>query len=160
MSGIHHKNGRSPWTALIITCKTREFAEVVQRKLDLKKKYGILPSDLLFLCIEYPQDHIGSGGATINALLVLAEHLSARLHHTVVTVDVLKQCRVLIMHMGRNFLYSPMGRGFMPCPVAKENRLMENLVTNFDLLYSTITSKLAVSAPTGMERKVVGSIPG
>lgn len=37
----------------------------------------------LLLAVEDPWAHLGSGGATLNALLVAAEHLSARAGYTV-----------------------------------------------------------------------------
>ena len=39
--------------------------------------------ETLLLTASDPEERLGSGGATLNALLVAAEHLSARAGHTV-----------------------------------------------------------------------------
>ena len=43
----------------------------------------MIDKDSLILCIEDPEVPLGSGGATFNALVVIAEALSARLKNRV-----------------------------------------------------------------------------
>lgn len=52
-------------------------------ELEFHQKKGYIASSTLLLCVEDPRCKVGSGGATLNALLVVAEHLSAMSGHTV-----------------------------------------------------------------------------
>lgn len=47
-------------------------------ELEIHQSKGFLDKDVLLLTLEDPKARIGSGGATINALLVVTEHLSAK----------------------------------------------------------------------------------
>ena len=138
------------WDVLVITCKTKRLAAAVQNQLDRKKQQGCLPEDLLTFCIEDPQDGIGSGGATLNALLIITEHLSAKEGYTVVTSDVLKNARILLMHTGRYFPYDANGRSFVSLPLSPLEGESEYLITNFDALYQTVTFQLSIGSPPGL----------
>lgn len=61
-------------------------------ELEVRQKRGVLPADALLLTVPDPHARLGSGGATLNALLVAAEHLSARAGYSVshITVEDLK----------------------------------------------------------------------
>lgn len=52
-------------------------------ELEIRQKRGILSPGALLLTVPDPKEHVGSGGATLNALLVAAEHLSAKAGYTV-----------------------------------------------------------------------------
>ena len=52
---------------------------------------------------------VGSGGATLNALLVGVEHLSARAGHSTVVAELLTTARILILHVGPALLPLPAG---------------------------------------------------
>lgn len=52
-------------------------------ELEIRQKREQIPAGTLLLAVEDPQTRVGSGGATLNALLVAAEHLSARAGFTV-----------------------------------------------------------------------------
>lgn len=52
-------------------------------ELELRQKREQIPPRTLLLAVEDPETRVGSGGATLNALLVAAEHLSARAGFTV-----------------------------------------------------------------------------
>ena len=52
-------------------------------ELDLRQTRGSVGPGTLLLTASDPEERLGSGGATLNALLVAAEHLSARAGHTV-----------------------------------------------------------------------------
>lgn len=52
-------------------------------ELEGRQKRGALPADALLLTVPDPHTRLGSGGATLNALLVAAEHLSARAGYSV-----------------------------------------------------------------------------
>ena len=47
-------------------------------ELDLRQRRGSVSPEVLLLTVADPEERLGSGGATLNALLVAAEHLSAR----------------------------------------------------------------------------------
>lgn len=92
------------WTAIVLTCASKNSSIAYQRgfyltrevflfnllfqniiaklsifqELKLRQDKGIIDSESLIICIEDPEKPIGSGGATLNALLILAENLSAR----------------------------------------------------------------------------------
>ncbi|NXR14113.1 FUK kinase, partial [Semnornis frantzii] len=100
--------------------------------------------------VEDPWDHLGSGGATLNALLVAAEHLSARAGCTVVSSDVLREARILILHMGRDFSFDDCGRAFTCLPVEDPSAPAEALVCNLDSLLETMTHRLCVGSPPGV----------
>ncbi|NXH20299.1 FUK kinase, partial [Bucco capensis] len=104
----------------------------------------------LLLAVEDPWDRLGSGGATLNALLVAAEHLSARAGCTVVSSDVLREARILILHMGRDFSFDDCGRAFTCLPVEEPEALAEALVCNLDSLLETMTHRLCVGSPPGV----------
>lgn len=55
----------------------------------MRQKREQIPARTLLLAVEDPETRVGSGGATLNALLVAAEHLSARAGFTVSAHDVL-----------------------------------------------------------------------
>ena len=138
------------WDVLVLTCNTKQFAAAAQTQLDQRKQLGLFPQSLVIFCIADPQDGIGSGGATLNALLIVTEHLSAKSGYTVVSSDVLKNARILLMHCGRYFPYSSCSRGFVSLPLSPDNGESEYLFTNFDALYHTITAQLSKGAPPGL----------
>ncbi|EDQ91540.1 uncharacterized protein MONBRDRAFT_15021 [Monosiga brevicollis MX1] len=89
------------------------------------------------MAVEDPETPVGSGGATLNALLVATEYLSARAGHTVVTADVLQRVHVLIVHIGTPRLADVCGKAFLP--LAAESDVGANLLTNVDLLLKQMT---------------------
>lgn len=56
---------------------------VLTTELEVRQKREQIPAGTLLLAVEDPERRVGSGGATLNALLVAAEHLSARAGFTV-----------------------------------------------------------------------------
>lgn len=65
-------------------------------EINYLKKKGRIPDTLCVLTVEDPAKNIGSGAATLNALLVATEHLSvkqnymvsAAFHHSKLSVSV------------------------------------------------------------------------
>lgn len=91
------------WDAIVLTCASRNSSIAYQKgieykkqgaindsiitnsnivslfkELELKQKKGLIDSESLIICIEDPEKPIGSGGATLNALLIVAEAFSTR----------------------------------------------------------------------------------
>uniref|UniRef100_A0A2K5TJM9 Fucose kinase n=1 Tax=Macaca fascicularis TaxID=9541 RepID=A0A2K5TJM9_MACFA len=71
------------WTVVILTCQYKDSVQVFQRELEVRQKREQIPAGTLLLAVEDPEKRVGSGGATLNALLVAAEHLSARAGFTI-----------------------------------------------------------------------------
>ncbi|XP_030313845.1 L-fucose kinase [Calypte anna] len=155
------------WSVLLLTCQRGGCVAAFQRgkrrgwrspfppgrgELEIRRLRGSLgphPPALL-LAVEDPWERLGSGGATLNALLVAAEHLSARAGCTVVTADVLRDARILILHTGRDFSFDDCGRAFTCLPVEEPGAPAEALVCNLDSLLWTMTHRLCVGSPPGV----------
>ena len=75
----------------------------LQQELEARQKKGLIDKNILLLTVEDPKARVGSGGATLNALYVVAEYLGAKLGHTIVTTDILQKANIILIHMGRNF---------------------------------------------------------
>ncbi|KYO37017.1 L-fucose kinase isoform C [Alligator mississippiensis] len=121
-----------------------------QKELEIRQRRGALGPRTILLTVEDPTAHVGSGGATLNALLVAAEHLSARAGYTVVTSDVLQEAWILILHMGRDFPFDDCGRAFTCLPVEDPSAPAEALVCNLDSLLWTMTHQLCKGSPPGV----------
>ncbi|CAH1269935.1 FUK [Branchiostoma lanceolatum] len=144
---------RRPWTAIVLTCQNVDSAHAYQDELILRQRKGLIPPDTLLLTVEDPKAHVGSGGATLNALLIAAEHLSARSHFTVVNSDVLSDAYILIMHMGRDFPYNPCGKAFttLPATLTADTAVgYDGLFCNLDSLLDTMTRKISPGSPPGV----------
>ncbi|XP_043753947.1 L-fucose kinase isoform X3 [Cervus elaphus] len=138
------------WTVIILTCQYKDSVEVFQRELEIRQKREQIPAGTLLLAVEDPEVHVGSGGATLNALLVAAEHLSARAGFTVVTSDVLHSAWILILHTGRDFAFDDCGRAFTCLPVENPQAPVEAVVCNLDCLLDTMSHRLGPGSPPGV----------
>ncbi|XP_036296947.1 L-fucose kinase isoform X2 [Pipistrellus kuhlii] len=138
------------WTVIILTYQYKDSVEVFQKELEVRQKREQIPAGTLLLAVEDPETRVGSGGATLNALLVAAEHLSARAGFSVVTADVLQSARILILHMGRDFPFDDCGRAFTCLPVENPQAPVEALVCNLDRLLDIMTHRLGPGSPPGV----------
>ncbi|XP_066098156.1 L-fucose kinase [Saccopteryx bilineata] len=138
------------WTVIILTCQYKDSIEVFQRELEVRQKREQIPAGTLLLAVEDPETRVGSGGATLNALLVVAEHLSARAGFTVVTSDVLHSAWILILHMGRDFPFDDCGRAFTCLPVEDPQAPVEAVVCNLDRLLDIMSYQLGPGSPPGV----------
>ncbi|XP_039707745.1 L-fucose kinase isoform X2 [Pteropus medius] len=138
------------WTVVILTCQYKDSVEVFQRELEVRQKREQIPAGTLLLAVEDPETCVGSGGATLNALLVAAEHLSARAGFTVVTSDVLHSAWILILHMGRDFPFDDCGRAFTCLPVENPRAPVEATVCNLDCLLDVMSYRLGPGCPPGV----------
>ncbi|XP_034494770.1 L-fucose kinase isoform X2 [Ailuropoda melanoleuca] len=129
------------WTVIILTCQYKDSVHIFQRELEVRQKREQIPPGTLLLAVEDPETRVGSGGATLNALLVAAEHLSARAGFTVVTADVLHSARILILHMGRDFPFDDCGRAFTCLPVENLQAPVEAVVCNLDSLLDIMSHR-------------------
>ncbi|XP_044289983.1 L-fucose kinase isoform X2 [Varanus komodoensis] len=138
------------WTVLVLTCRPRDRAFAFQKELEIRRERGSLAGQPILLTVEDPKAEVGSGGATLNALLVAAEHLSAQAGCTVITSDVLQKARILILHMGRDFLFDDCSRAFTCLPVEDPTAPAEALTCNLDNLLATLTKQVCRDSPPGV----------
>jgi len=55
----------------------------VSVEMEIRQDKGEIGEDVILLTVEDPKSEVGSGGATLNALLVVAEYISAKQQYTV-----------------------------------------------------------------------------
>ncbi|XP_074055473.1 L-fucose kinase isoform X2 [Macrotis lagotis] len=138
------------WTVIVLTCRYKDSVYAFQKELEVRQKREQVPRETILLTVEDPEAQVGSGGATLNALLVAAEYLSAQAGYTVVTSDVLHSAWILIMHMGRNFPFDDCGRAFTCLPRVDPRAHVESLTCNLDELLYIMTHRLGRGSPPGV----------
>ncbi|XP_013387060.1 L-fucose kinase-like isoform X2 [Lingula anatina] len=138
------------WTAIVLTCQNKHSANACQKELETRQQKGFIDEDVLLLTVEDPASQVGSGGATLNALLVVSEHLSAKQGYTVINSDVLQNVHILIMHLGRDFPFDACGKAFTTLPVSYKSSKYDSLLCNFDFILDTVTNQLAPNTPPGV----------
>ncbi|XP_048578770.1 L-fucose kinase [Nematostella vectensis] len=145
---------RKKWSAIVLTCQNKASAHAFNRELELCQKKGLIDKDTLLLALEDPKARVGSGGATLNALLVVTEHLSAQAGFLTVESKVLRDADILIMHMGRNYPFSACGRAFTTLPAKYNDRspvmLYDSLVDVFGSLLYLLTYTVCPDSPSGV----------
>lgn len=159
-------DGRNSWDAIVLTCQRKTSARAIQKELEVHQSKGFIGKDVVLITLEDPKGGVGSGGATLNALLVVTEHLSAKAGFRVVTESVLENARILIMHLGFSFPFSSCGRFFNQLPAKHSEESKENLcdstVLNFDLVLYILSNTLSLNAPPGVwicSSDMIPSIP-
>ncbi|XP_031558045.1 L-fucose kinase-like [Actinia tenebrosa] len=142
------------WSAIVLTCQNKTSADAFKKELDIRQNEGFIDKNTRILAIEDPKSRVGSGGATLNALLVVTEHLSAEAGFTTMDASVISKSRILIMLMGRDYPFSPYGRAFTTLPAKHSNShsvsLADSLVTNFDCLLHYLTNNICRDSPHGV----------
>ncbi|MPC31889.1 L-fucose kinase [Portunus trituberculatus] len=85
---------------------------------------GLLPDHDLLVVVADPSQPsspqegrpglgVGSGGATINAVLVAIERLSAQHQHTTINSELVHHSRILVVHLGRMLAHCPGGAALL-----------------------------------------------
>ena len=100
------------WDWIVLTAANEKQAEAYQIQIDVREKQKRLPKGTRFIVVtDYAEKRIGSGGATLNVIRVLAEKDGIE--------EVLKE-KILIIHSGgdskRIPQYSACGKLFAPVP--------------------------------------------
>ncbi|XP_005470307.4 L-fucose kinase, partial [Oreochromis niloticus] len=144
------ESGGFRWTVVVLTCQHKDSVYAFQRELELRQQRGVLSAGALVLTVRDRQEPLGSGGATLNALLVAAEHLSSRAGHTVVTADVLDDAYILILHTGRDFPWSSCSRAFCWLPEEKPDQKVQAPVCCLDLLLDCLNNQICPGSPPGV----------
>lgn len=106
----------SNFDCIVVTCSSLKWATAIESELRILQARNIISKSVKILTIEDPAINIGSGAATLNALLVVTEYLSAQNGYTVVSPDVLEKSRILMLHHGREYALEPCGKAFMSVP--------------------------------------------
>ncbi|XP_072242727.1 L-fucose kinase [Leuresthes tenuis] len=143
-------SGEFQWTVVVLTCQHKDSVYSFQRELELRQQRGTLSQGAFVLTVRDRQEPLGSGGATLNALLVAAEHLSSRAGHTVVTADVLAEAHILILHTGRDFPWSSCSRAFCWLPQGKPEQKVQAPVCCLDLLLECLSTQICPGSPPGV----------
>ncbi|CAJ1055837.1 L-fucose kinase [Xyrichtys novacula] len=138
------------WTVVVLTCQHKDSVYAFQRELELRQRRCSLSPSALVLTVRDRQEPLGSGGATLNALLMAAEHLSSSAGHTVVTADVLDDAHILILHTGRDFPWSSCSRAFCWLPTEKLDQRVQAPVCCLDLLLDCLTNQICPGSPPGV----------
>ncbi|XP_022341951.2 L-fucose kinase-like isoform X3 [Crassostrea virginica] len=138
------------WTAIVLTTANKDWTYAFQKELELRQAKGYIDKDVIVLTVEDPKSNVGSGGATVNALLTITEYISAQQGHSVVNAEVLEQSKILILHSGRQYPYDQCGRAFVTLPAAFVTPEYDGLICNIDILIKNITEKLAVKSGPGL----------
>uniref|UniRef100_A0A8C7FLA5 Fucose kinase n=1 Tax=Oncorhynchus kisutch TaxID=8019 RepID=A0A8C7FLA5_ONCKI len=109
--------------------------------LEVRQQRGGLLQGTLLLTVSDPQEPgLGSGGATLNALLVAAEHLSARAGYTVSDST----------QYGRDFPWDSCGRAFCWLPVEKPAQTVQGPVCCLDMLLDCLSNQVCPGSPPGV----------
>ena len=85
------------WTAVVLTCPNKNSSLAYQKELKLRQEKGLISKECLLLSIEDPESAIGSGGATLNALQIVVETLSAKNKYRVSIHKFLNQCFSIVV---------------------------------------------------------------
>ncbi|KAL3832847.1 hypothetical protein ACJIZ3_007583 [Penstemon smallii] len=133
------------WDAIVLTAASPEQADLYHLQLNRAKRMGRIAPSTVTLAVPDPQgQRIGSGAATLNAILALAEHLSVFSSSPVAgssncnsisskshersnnenplmpLVDLISKKHILLLHAGgdskRVPWANPMGKIFLPLP--------------------------------------------
>lgn len=140
------------WSCIVITCPSSSSVAAVRREIEFMQKENRLPSGVDVLAIEDPAENIGSGAATLNALVIATEFLSVQQDYMVVTADVLSDAYILIFLHGRNYLYNSCGKPFISMPsewFGEDSHFSKvgDYVTNLEVLFHLINELQCDSLP-------------
>ncbi|XP_057692271.1 L-fucose kinase isoform X2 [Corythoichthys intestinalis] len=138
------------WTAVVLTCQHKDSVDAFRRELLLRQRGGLVSAGTMLLTVPDRREPLGSGGATLNALLVAAEHLSSRAGYTVVTADVLDDARILVLHTGRDFPWSPCSRAFSWLPAEDPSLSAQAPVCCVDVLLTCLARQVCPGSPPGV----------
>ncbi|KHN78065.1 L-fucose kinase [Toxocara canis] len=100
------------WTLICVTTRDAEQRAAIEQEVEWLWRCGAIASERIIV-VEDPCPDIGSGGSSLNALLVAAEHLCAQRGLSVLSEEVLLESRILIIHSGRECGLNRCGSAFM-----------------------------------------------
>ena len=112
------------------------------------------------LVVADPGLGVGSGGASLNALLVVAEHLAARAGHTTLVPDLLSQHSILILHLGPALLPLPAGLLYCPGPGLPTTNLARTAALAASLVSGAGPGLLVAGTDIFLAGDLQGDTPG
>eukprot|EP01132_Coremiostelium_polycephalum_P001333 gene1333-1679_t len=108
------------WDAIAVTAPKYDQVQEFVRELETRQNEGLISKNTLIMAIPDPSlsytctpdrmhldAKIGSGSTTINALFVITEKMSALSGKTYLDGDILKNKRILLLHIGGKFQNAP-----------------------------------------------------
>uniref|UniRef100_A0A8B9JNX4 L-fucose kinase n=1 Tax=Astyanax mexicanus TaxID=7994 RepID=A0A8B9JNX4_ASTMX len=121
-------------------------SKLLTLKLEMRQQRGVFPPEALLLTMPDPQERIGSGGATLNALLVAAEHLSARAGYTVSDSEHTFHLQLIY----QDFPWDGCNRAFCWMPKQATEQCVEGPLCCLDMLLDCLSTKVCVGSPPGV----------
>lgn len=148
---MENRHSYTPWSVIVVTAANEKQAALYEKEMLFRQKRGLIPQETAILTVADPVGvRIGSGGATLNALLAAAEDLSARAGRSVLDPDVVRSSRVLIIHSGGDSRRIPQasayGKAFSLLPIPDGHG---ELFAPIDLLIRDMT-RVCSSVETGV----------
>ncbi|XP_047135189.1 L-fucose kinase isoform X1 [Hydra vulgaris] len=142
------------WSAIVITCSDPDSAQSFQKEVEIRQQKMLIDPETIILCVVDPRPNIGSGGATLNAILHITEHISALQGYTVISSDVLQNKHILIVHMGLSTPYTACSPAFISLPAFIENvdntgAKFSSLATLFDIFLLMAVNIISKDSPAG-----------
>ncbi|MDX9755056.1 MAG: L-fucokinase [bacterium] len=139
------------WTGIVVTAANALQAQAYQHELETLQRQGIISDQTLLLAVPDPSsERVGSGGATLNALLTVTEYLSARAGLSFIDPELLRTSRLLIIHSGGDSRRIPCssvcGKAFSTLPAVRESG---TLASPFLILLEKMT-EICQSAEAGL----------
>lgn len=139
------------WSAIVLTAANPVQAQVFRQELLLRQRRGLIPNETLCLSVPDPASvRVGSGGATLNALVAVSEYLSARAGRAFIDADTLQDAKILILHSGGDSRRIPQssvcGKSFVSLPIVAEDG---ELLAPLDLLLQQL-DRICALAPPGL----------
>nr|XP_043622807.1 bifunctional fucokinase/fucose pyrophosphorylase [Erigeron canadensis] len=126
---VRSPNRVPTWDAIVLTAASPEQASLYEWQLKRSIRIGRISDSTVTLAVPDPHGHrIGSGAATLNAILALANHYNNKVanncsaENVVSTsmINFLRKKHILLLHAGgdskRVPWANPMGKVFLPLP--------------------------------------------
>ncbi|KAH8052133.1 hypothetical protein JL722_10231 [Aureococcus anophagefferens] len=137
----HLEVASGAWDVLAVTADTRRQADYYVRQLRCRP--GLKCREIVGVCtsIDAAGSRLGSGGATLHALLTVAERLSAAAGDETCGADRLRGKKVLILHSGASGLNG--GALWLPVPLDAGG----GPAASVDVVLSAVNGAAATSGP-------------
>ena len=125
------------WDWIVLTAANERQADAYRIQIKMRKEQGRLPKTTRFIVItDYESKRVGSGGATLNVIRVLANEIG---------IDNLLKEKILIIHSGgdskRIPQYSACGKLFAPVPRMLPNGHVSTLFDELVIIATDIPSR-------------------
>eukprot|EP00656_Telonema_subtile_P000810 TRINITY_DN10382_c0_g1_i1.p1 TRINITY_DN10382_c0_g1~~TRINITY_DN10382_c0_g1_i1.p1 ORF type:complete len:1410 (-),score=348.79 TRINITY_DN10382_c0_g1_i1:105-4334(-) len=92
----------APWNFIAVTCAEAEL-DRCDLYCELIRSQAMVPKSTIVMAVPDPGGaRVGSGGATVNAIVVVAERLSAAKGFKFIEAEVLDTARVLVINLGHS----------------------------------------------------------